>query len=309
MVEGWIWYDKFMLEDVVQHKAKWWLLILLVVLILAIAGGWYVSRPSTIRKVSSLETVAFGTAVQKLQKNVSTPPPLVATGTPSRGNTGQYALTREGIIAETNFKRRTVDNLPPLTESALLDKIAAARLADMAAKQYFSHFSPSGSNAETVAQADGYAYIALGENLALGDFAGDAGVVGAWMGSPGHRANILNIHYTQIGVAAQNIIFDGDSSWLAVQVFGRPASDCPAPSVSAKSSLDAAETELSDMAGVLKSQQAALEAMTPGSAAYNAAISAYNTLAGQYNALLTTTRENADSYNAAVAAYNACLEQ
>jgi uncharacterized protein YkwD len=296
-------------EDVVRHKAKLRLLILLVVLALVLAGGWYLSRSSTKKKISSFEAMALGHMAQEIQKKVSIPAPLIATGTPVHGGAGPYALTREGIIAETNLQRKTYGDLAPLDESALLDKIAAARLADMATNQYFAHFSPSGSSAETVAKTDGYAYLALGENLALGDFAGDAGVVGAWMGSPGHRANILNTHYTQIGVAAQDIVFDGNASWLAVQVFGRPASDCPAPSPEEKSSLDAAEKELSDMAETLKTQQASLGVMSSGDPSYDAAISAYNALAAQYNALLKTTQANIAAYNSAVNTYNACLSE
>ena len=109
--------------------------------------------------------------------------------------------------------------------------------------------------------------------------------------------------------AAQDIIFDGDQSWLAVQVFGRPASDCPAPPLSEKSSFDAAEAELSDMAAVLKTKQAAISAMSPGDSSYAAAVSAYNSLADQYNVLLKTTQANINTYNTAVNAYNACLAQ
>lgn len=303
-----IWYDECMLDDIVRRRAAWRLLALLVFLLVVLGAGWYLSRPATLQKISSFETAALGTVVQEVRRDVSTPAPLIATGTaPAASATGTDVLTREGIIEETNLQRKLNGNLPPLAESALLDRIAAERLDDMIAKQYFAHVSPTGSSAEIVAAADGYDYIALGENLALGTFAGDAGVVGAWMGSPGHRANILNIHYTQIGVAAKDAIFEGGEAWIAVQVFGRPASDCPPSPAALKASLDAAETELSDMAATLKSEEAKINAMSPSDSAYASAVAAYNALAAQYNALLQTTQANVNTYNTKVQAYNACL--
>ncbi len=303
-----IWYDKSMQEDAFRHRAKLRLLVLLIVLVLAIAGGWYFSRPSTMQKISSFETAALGNMAQEIQKSVSTPAALIATGTnPSSASASGNNLTREGIIEETNLQRKLNGNLPVLSENSVLDQIAAARLEDLASKQYFAHVSPSGSSALSVAAADGYQYIALGENLALGNFAGDAGVVGAWMGSPGHRANILNVHYTEIGVAAKKTIFDGAEAWLAVQVFGRPSSDCPASPASEKTSLDAAETELSDMAASLKAEQAKISAMSSSDPSYPAAASSYNNLAAQYNSLLQATRAKVSDYNARITAYNACL--
>jgi uncharacterized protein YkwD len=297
-----------MLNDAVRRRATWRLLVLLAVLLVVLGGGWYLSRPATLQKISSFETAALGTVVQEVRKDVSNPAPLIATGTtPSAAATGTDVLTRAGIIEETNLQRKLNGNLPPLTENSLLDQIATERLNDMIAKQYFAHVSPTGSSAETVAAADGYNYIALGENLALGTFAGDAGVVGAWMGSPGHRANILNIHYTQIGVAAKDAIFEGGEAWIAVQVFGRPASDCPPSPTTLKAALDAAETELSDMAATLKSEEAKINGMSPSDPSYASAVASYNSLAAQYNALLQTTQANVNAYNAKVQAYNACL--
>ena len=45
----------------------------------------------------------------------------------------------------------------------------------------------------------GISYRAAGENIAIG-YATPEAVVNAWMNSPGHRANILNPSYTQLGV-------------------------------------------------------------------------------------------------------------
>src|SRR6185369_15716694 len=117
--------------------------------------------------------------------------------------------------------------LPALKENALLDKAAKKKLDDMFAQQYFEHINPQGKGPSDLAKSVGYDYIAIGENLALGNFKNDAELVQAWMDSPGHRANILNKQYTEIGVAVGQGTYEGKKTWLAVQEFGRPTSSCP----------------------------------------------------------------------------------
>jgi uncharacterized protein YkwD len=174
--------------DPFRRRAKQRLLILLTVLALAAAVFWYFSRAAGHARIASVESAAGNAVAKEVQKNISNPAPLVATGTKPSAvvvSRGAYILTSEGIIAQTNVQRNANGRLAALSENTLLDQIASERLDDMTAKQYFAHVSPSSSSAETVAQADGYHYIALGENLALGDFNGDTGVVAAWMASPG----------------------------------------------------------------------------------------------------------------------------
>lgn len=297
-------------EDLFRQRAKRRLLALLAAFATVAVAFWYFSRPAGHIQIASLESAAGSAVVKEVQRTVLNPAPLIATGTNSSApatNRSESVLTRAGIIAETNIQRRTNGGLAALSENNLLDRIASERLDDMVAKQYFAHVSPSSSSAETVAKADGYDYIALGENLALGNFQGDIGVVAAWMASSGHRANILNTHYTEIGVAAKKTIFGGEETWLAVQIFGRPASDCPAPGAAVKPSIDAAEAQLTDMENELKTQQAAINAMQPSDAGYDGAISSYDALAASYNTLLQGTKTNIGAYNTAIEAYNTCI--
>ena len=206
------------------------------------------------------------------------------------------------------MQRNENGGLPPLAENATLDQIAELRLKDMFAKQYFAHVSPTGASAMTVASSVGYAYIALGENLVLGNFNGDNGVVTAWMNSPGHRANILNTHYTQIGVAVGEGIYESEDTWLAVQIFGRPASDCPEPDAGLKSSLDAAQSQLSQMGTQLQAMRAQIEAMSAqNEEAYNEAVGSYNAAVGRYNVLAAQMKSQATQYNAEVEAFNSCI--
>jgi hypothetical protein len=140
-------------------------------------------------------------------------------------------------------------------------------------------------------------------------FAGDNGVVTAWMNSPGHRANILDTHYTEIGVAVREGVFDGQQSWIAVQVFGKPTSACPAaPDPKLQAAIDAAEADITQMSDQLKQMQSAVESMQPQSGdAYNQAVAQYNAQVSAYNTLGANTKTEVAQYNAEVQAYNACL--
>ncbi|WP_421742091.1 CAP domain-containing protein [Cellulomonas sp.] len=98
----------------------------------------------------------------------------------------------EEIVTRTNAER-TAAGLAPLAVSACGTEQAAARTALLVAEDRFEH-----DPLEPVLEA--CAARAVGENLALG-YPTPLAVVAGWMGSEGHRANILNPTYTQIGVA------------------------------------------------------------------------------------------------------------
>ena len=145
-------------------------------------------------------------------------------------------LTRDGILQWTNTQRASVASLPALAGNTKLDTVAKERLDDLFEKQYFEHVSPDGTSAKDDAKTAGYSFILIGENLALGDFGTDERVVGAWM-EPGHRANILNTKYTELGVAAKSGTYQGRETWMAVQIFRHPLSSCQGPSEDLKSQI------------------------------------------------------------------------
>ena len=70
---------------------------------------------------------------------------------------------------------------------------------DMAKKGYFSHTSPTYGSAFDMMKKYGVSYRTAGENIAKGQKTAES-VMKGWMNSSGHRANILNPSYTQIGV-------------------------------------------------------------------------------------------------------------
>lgn len=109
--------------------------------------------------------------------------------------------------------RRAAHDLRPLARDACLERVAAAQAARMAGDRALSHTS----GFKAVLRRCGLR--SAGENVAqaLGSDRG-AGVVGQWMRSSGHRANILDGGYRLLGMAAVR----RGGSWWVVQVFGTP---------------------------------------------------------------------------------------
>ncbi len=95
--------------------------------------------------------------------------------------------------------QRAQNGLKPLAENWELSRVARYKSADMAGKRYFSHESPTYGSPYQMMRSFGISFRSAGENIAYGQRT-PAAVVAAWMNSSGHRANILNSSYTQIGV-------------------------------------------------------------------------------------------------------------
>ncbi len=111
--------------------------------------------------------------------------------------------TISGLVEETNSQRATA-SLNGLSINEKLNKAAQAKAEDMAARNYWSHNTPEGNPPWTFFSSAGYEYKAAGENLAYGFDSSNATVV-AWMNSPGHRANIMNTTYTEVGFGIANV--------------------------------------------------------------------------------------------------------
>lgn len=132
-----------------------------------------------------------------------------------------------GVIVELTNDERADNSLPALKRSAVLDEAARMKAEDMAANQYFAHFSPTGiSPWHWFAEAD-YSFVHAGENLAI-HFTDSSEVVDAWMNSPTHRANIVNKNYREIGVGTAEGTYQGYKTVYVVQLFGTPAAAAPA---------------------------------------------------------------------------------
>ncbi len=131
------------------------------------------------------------------------------------------AITQENIITLTNESRKEL-NLPLLKANSELSRAAQAKADDMLAKGYFSHNTPEGKTPWTFITAAGYNYISAGENLAV-NFTEAENVETAWMNSPGHKANIVNKNFEEIGVGISQGEYQGHTAIFVVQMFGTPA--------------------------------------------------------------------------------------
>lgn len=219
-------------------------------------------------------------------------------------------LSRSGIIELTNIERQKKGNMPMLKENKILNLSAEKKLKDMFDNQYFEHTSPSGVGVADLGEQFGYEYILIGENLALGNFKDDKALVDAWMNSPGHKANILNIHYREIGVAVGKGNFEGKNIWLAVQHFGTPIEVCPIVDEVLAGTIDINQNTIAE---IEKDIATRIEIINRGAIyqgmSYFEQINKYNSLVNSYNKLIKITKEKIDEYNNQIRALNLCISE
>jgi uncharacterized protein YkwD len=217
-------------------------------------------------------------------------------------------LTTNNIIWFTNYYR-VHNGLAPLSVSSTLNRSSNDKLQDMFRYQYFEHTRP-GSNRtfDIFFDQENYNFIKIGENLALGDFKTSKQVVDAWMASSEHRKNILDPLYTNIGVALSYGVIDNSPTYLFVQHFGKPRSDCPAVSSSLDikiNSLKSQITTLKDNIGIKEGNLATTSALDPSN---NSIVDEYNNLINSYNLLTNQLGILINSYNKEVTRYDTCIK-
>lgn len=130
------------------------------------------------------------------------------------------AVNAAEVVTLTNAER-TDDGIPALQRNALLDQAAQMKAQDMAAKGYYAHVSPDGVTPMYWVDKAGYKYLIIGENLVVNRTDAEQ-VVDAFMGSPGHKANILRKDFTEIGVGVANGVYKGKDATFTVQIFAAP---------------------------------------------------------------------------------------
>ncbi|MEU7062620.1 CAP domain-containing protein [Streptomyces sp. NPDC046161] len=124
--------------------------------------------------------------------------------------------TESAVLALVN-KERAAAGCGPLATDSALTAAARAYSDTMARSGVMSHTGPDGSTMTSRVEAAGYGWSRLGENIARGQADADA-VMNSWMNSPGHRANILNCAFTEIGIG----VHKGDGGPWWTQDFGTP---------------------------------------------------------------------------------------
>ncbi|MBL8031102.1 MAG: hypothetical protein JNK33_02145 [Candidatus Doudnabacteria bacterium] len=131
------------------------------------------------------------------------------------------AITQESVLTLTNQSRKE-SGVKAVGYSAVLERAAQDKANDMLAKQYFAHNSPDGKTPWDFIKKQGYQYLSAGENLAV-HFFDDRSLQEAWMNSPGHRANILNGNFEEMGVGIARGFFENHDTTFVVEMFGLPA--------------------------------------------------------------------------------------
>ena len=108
-------------------------------------------------------------------------------------------LASASVSALLNRQRATA-GLPALSRSRQLDAVAMVHARDQAERGFFGHVGSDGSTVHGRVTAAGYPSCLSAENIAMGQ-GSEAAVMSDWMGSSGHRANILHPRAEQFGFA------------------------------------------------------------------------------------------------------------
>jgi uncharacterized YkwD family protein len=124
---------------------------------------------------------------------------IPSQNTTSGQNAAGTSAYADQVAALVNQERAKA-GLKPLKVSQPLSAMARDKAIDMYVNNYFDHNSPTYGSPFDMMSKYGISYSYAGENIAKGQQSPQE-VMTAWMNSQGHRANILNPHYTTIGVA------------------------------------------------------------------------------------------------------------
>lgn len=186
-------------------------------------------RPHLIRGRGLAVMAGLLVAVQVLA--YATAPASVRVARAQSGSVLAYAsgnITPSELLAGTN-QARVAAGLPALRMDSRLNASAQAKAQNMFAEDYWAHVSPSGLQPWYWFTQAGYRYSYAGENLAK-DFDTSAGTMDGWLNSPGHRANILNANYVDVGFAVVNGTLVGGQTTLVVAHYGQTVA-APAPAI------------------------------------------------------------------------------
>jgi uncharacterized protein YkwD len=144
------------------------------------------------------------------------PPPAASPAAPTRS--AAPPAPEAQVLALVNVERARA-GCAPVTPDARLATAAHAHSADMAGRNYFAHTDPDGYDPGRRITAAGYRWSTYGENIASG-FRDPDSVMTGWMNSPGHRRNILDCRFRNLGVG---LAYDGRHYPYWTQDFGSPA--------------------------------------------------------------------------------------
>ncbi|MDQ1007449.1 uncharacterized protein YkwD [Streptomyces sp. V4I23] len=163
---------------------------------------------------ASPERSAAAERAASRDRSTPTNTPATTAGTSRAAGDSAPSGPEAQVLALVN-KERAAAGCGPVTANDRLTRAADDYSDVMADSGVMSHTGPDGSTMTSRVEAAGYAWSTLGENIAQGQ-PDAASVMDAWMNSPGHRANILNCSFEELGVGVH--VGDGGPWWT--QNFG-----------------------------------------------------------------------------------------
>jgi uncharacterized YkwD family protein len=143
----------------------------------------------------------------------STQPPSGGSTQPDPGNTAGLSADEQKMLNLVNAERAK-NGLAALTPNLKLTEVARLKAKDMIAKNYFDHTSPTYGSPFDMMRQFGISYRTAGENLAGAPSVDTAHT--NLMNSSGHRANILNSSFKEVGIGVVN---GGPYGKMFVQMF------------------------------------------------------------------------------------------
>ncbi|MGE7437939.1 sigma-70 family RNA polymerase sigma factor [Kitasatospora sp. NPDC001175] len=150
-----------------------------------------------------------------------TPTATRAPSSPASSPTVRVAPTTSSIqqqVIDLVNAERAKAGCTPVKSNSKLQTAAQGHSDDMSARNFFDHTNPDGEGPQPRIEAAGYRWSTWGENIARGQST-PADVMDTWMHSPGHRANILNCAFTELGVG----VHQGSGGPWWTQDFGAPS--------------------------------------------------------------------------------------
>lgn len=190
-----------------MSKSKITKVLICLALVLALGGG-IIGYNTVLKGEGSLtEEAAARDAGVPADGIVYIEPEMVSLAGAISGTAESQAAAKAAFDI-VNAKRQEA-GLGALTWNSGLEQASAVRAVE--ASQSFSHTRPDGSDWWTV-----NSNLMYGENLAKG-YASAQAAVDAWLASPTHKANIMDVEFVSGAIA---IHVNGNGQWYWAQEFG-----------------------------------------------------------------------------------------
>lgn len=154
-------------------------------------------QPAAFRRFAAMLALAFSITALGL---------LVAPSPAAAWSSGQFSSSSEKQLVTLTNQSRAAAGLKALKVDSKLTAIARSRSKDMIVRNYFSHdIPPTGKQVFSILDSKGYCYKVAGENIGWNDYPDDVAtktIHQLFMGSSGHRSNILGKRWDVIGIGA-----------------------------------------------------------------------------------------------------------